>query len=173
MRRVRAAAAAAAAAAKPPVRHFSRRNGSSKLTQSAPTPFPSLLSVSCTISAPLPVGSNDGGHDSRLLQSPHRLRVELSGAGFTNPSAADQLVQGEEGVLCTHTRTTHMYTHTHTLLTPYNELFQGPASHFSDLGRSCWSRSEEDIFFCVALWYFESNGTKNKTNKHKHKKNSQ
>lgn len=66
MRRVRAAVAAA----EPLVRHFSRRNGRSNLTRSARTPFSSLLSVSCTISAPLPVGSNDDEHDSRLLQSP-------------------------------------------------------------------------------------------------------
>lgn len=33
-------------------------------------PLSSLLSVSCTISAPLPAGSSDDEHDSRFLQSP-------------------------------------------------------------------------------------------------------
>lgn len=57
------------AASRPPMRHFQGTTGDGT-RRSEPNPsFPSLLSVSCTISAPLPVGRNDAVHDSRLLQS--------------------------------------------------------------------------------------------------------
>lgn len=57
------------AALRPPMRHFQGTTGDGT-RRSEPNPsFPSLLSVSCTISAPLPAGRNDAVHDSRLLQS--------------------------------------------------------------------------------------------------------
>lgn len=89
MRRVRAAAAVAAAAAvvvlvlvvvvvvvvagaavEPLVRHFLRQ-GEKKETWKLKwirADLSSRLSVSCTISAPLPAGSNDDEHDSRWFQ---------------------------------------------------------------------------------------------------------
>lgn len=58
------------AASRPPMRHFQGRTEDGTRLDPDRTPlFPSLLSVSCTISAPLPVGRNDAVHDSRLLQS--------------------------------------------------------------------------------------------------------
>lgn len=49
---------------------FPRQKEETWKLDSIHTDLSALLSVSCTISAPLPVGSNDDEHDSRLLQSP-------------------------------------------------------------------------------------------------------
>lgn len=104
--------AAAAAEEEPPVRHFSRQNEETWKLQSVHTVLSSLLSVSCTISAPLPAGSNDDEHDSRVLQTPpHTRLLVVSGAGFTNLSAASW-GGGGGGVqtLTPHTHTPRMHT---------------------------------------------------------------
>lgn len=49
---------------------FPRQKAETWKLDSIHTDLSALLSVSCTISAPLPVGSNDDEHDSRLLQAP-------------------------------------------------------------------------------------------------------
>lgn len=117
------------------------------------------LSVSCTISAPLPAGSNDDEHDSRLLQpylllSSDWVNEWVSGSGFPNPSTADQLVK-EEGVSTrSHTlgHTRSLRAHSHPSF--YNESFQGGEPPTSSWGVAPKAVAKEMLG--VALWYFES-----------------